>query len=190
MRKNRKGFTVIEVVLVLAVAGLIFAMVFIAIPALQVSRRDMDRKTDIEKLISDLKKYQQNNRGALPKSDTTVNGNLFDMEPSSYSTTVKNAAYTSWIAFYRDYLGNKYRDPLGYMYNLKVVSCGASADENCVDAVNGIRETFFHERTDKYTIIIATGAKCVGDRAVGTSNPRNAAALSKLEGAGAICANP
>ena len=39
-KDNKKGFTIIEVVLVLAIAGLIFAMVFIALPALQRSQRD------------------------------------------------------------------------------------------------------------------------------------------------------
>ena len=37
MKKN-KGFTIIEVVLVLAIAGLIFAMVFIALPSMQRGR--------------------------------------------------------------------------------------------------------------------------------------------------------
>lgn len=32
---TKKGFTIIEVVLVLAIAGLIFLMVFLALPALQ-----------------------------------------------------------------------------------------------------------------------------------------------------------
>ena len=32
---SKKGFTIIEVVLVLAIAGLIFLMVFVALPALQ-----------------------------------------------------------------------------------------------------------------------------------------------------------
>ena len=37
---NKKGFTIIEVVLVLAIAGLIFLMVFVALPALQRGQRD------------------------------------------------------------------------------------------------------------------------------------------------------
>ena len=43
--KNKKGFTIIEVVLVLAVAGLIFLMVFLALPALQRAQRDTTKKT-------------------------------------------------------------------------------------------------------------------------------------------------
>lgn len=44
---TKKGFTIIEVVLVLAIAGLIFLMVFLALPALQRSQRDTQRKQDV-----------------------------------------------------------------------------------------------------------------------------------------------
>ena len=47
---TKKGFTIIEVVLVLAIAGLIFLMVFLALPALQRSQRDTQRKNDISRL--------------------------------------------------------------------------------------------------------------------------------------------
>ena len=40
-KSNTKGLTIIEVVLVLAIAGLIFLMVFIALPALQRNQRDI-----------------------------------------------------------------------------------------------------------------------------------------------------
>ena len=50
--KNRKsGFTIIEVVLVLAIAGLIFLMVFVALPALQRTQRDAQRKQDMSRLF-------------------------------------------------------------------------------------------------------------------------------------------
>ncbi|MBS7346174.1 MAG: type II secretion system protein, partial [Candidatus Sacchiramonaceae bacterium] len=45
MNKHKKyGFTIIEVVLVLAIAGLIFLVVFIALPALQRNQRDTQRE--------------------------------------------------------------------------------------------------------------------------------------------------
>ena len=45
--KNKKGFTIIEVVLVLAIAGLIFLMVFLALPALQRSQRNQQYKNNV-----------------------------------------------------------------------------------------------------------------------------------------------
>lgn len=51
-QQSKKGFTIIEVVLVLAIAGLIFLMVFIALPALQRSQRDQARKNDASVVAS------------------------------------------------------------------------------------------------------------------------------------------
>lgn len=69
-RKNKynlnPGFTIIEVVLVLAIAGLIFLMVFIALPALQRSQRDTQRKRDADKFLAAIQSYQGNNRNQLP----------------------------------------------------------------------------------------------------------------------------
>jgi prepilin-type N-terminal cleavage/methylation domain-containing protein len=78
-QKNKeKGFTIIEVVLVLAIAGLIFLMVFIALPALQRGQRDTQRRDDVSKFVSQLTSYSTNNRGALPAlgSMTGTNGFL------------------------------------------------------------------------------------------------------------------
>jgi prepilin-type N-terminal cleavage/methylation domain-containing protein len=66
MTKNKKGFTIIEVVLVLAIAGLIFLMVFIALPALQRSQRNTQRKDDISRIITAINDYQSNNSGKSP----------------------------------------------------------------------------------------------------------------------------
>lgn len=88
-KQKEKGFTIIEVVLVLAIAGLIFLMVFIALPALQRSQRDTQRKDDLSRVLSQLQQYQSNNRNALP---------------------------TNWSAFETDYLttgGDSFIDPSG-----------------------------------------------------------------------------
>lgn len=65
-KTNEKGFTIIEVVLVLAIAGLIFLMVFIALPALQRGQRDTQRRGDLSRVQKAVQEYQSNNRNALP----------------------------------------------------------------------------------------------------------------------------
>ena len=67
-KQKQKGFTIIEVVLVLAIAGLIFLMVFIALPALQRGQRDTQRKQDISRAMTKVNDYQSNNRGDLPSN--------------------------------------------------------------------------------------------------------------------------
>ena len=81
---KEKGFTIIEVVLVLAIAALIFLMVFIALPALQRSQRDTQRKNDLSRAITAINSYQSNNRERIPSDWTdfknkylTVGGDTF-----------------------------------------------------------------------------------------------------------------
>ena len=77
-KSNTKGFTIIEVVLVLAIAGLIFLMVFIALPALQRNQRDTRRKNDLSTFASALQNYASNNRGEYPKIGSWI---IRDREP-------------------------------------------------------------------------------------------------------------
>lgn len=95
-QKNKeKGFTIIEVVLVLAIAGLIFLMVFIALPALQRGQRDQQRKNDLSRAQTAINTYQSNNRGAVPSNWTDFrdkylmsNGDTFvDPSGSNYTFT-------------------------------------------------------------------------------------------------------
>ena len=71
-----KGFTIIEVVLVLAIAGLIFLMVFIALPALQRGQRDQARKNDVSTVASAVNTFKSGNRGSFGTVGATGNGNL------------------------------------------------------------------------------------------------------------------
>ena len=118
---NKSGFTIIEVVLVMAVAGLIFVMVFAALPALQVSSRDTQRRESVMTLISKIKDFQTNNRGALPNGDETVSRADIDKSTNKFTS----ATETGWMGFYRDYIGKGFRDPLGETYGIVAVACGA-----------------------------------------------------------------
>lgn len=60
------GFTIIEVMIVLAIAGLIMAIVFLAIPALQKTNRNTQRKNDVSRVGSLMNDFISNNNGSLP----------------------------------------------------------------------------------------------------------------------------
>lgn len=95
--KKEKGFTIIEVVLVLAIAALIFLMVFIALPGLQRSQRDTQRKNDLSRAITAVTSYTSNNRGALPTFNAAFIGNYLSVggdtfiDPSGANTAVPAA---------------------------------------------------------------------------------------------------
>jgi len=91
-RGKGKGFTIIEVVLVLAIAGLIFLMVFTALPALQRSQRDTARKSDVANVVSAVTTYGSNNRGAFPTAaNLTTASILTDVSNNTTSVTVQAA---------------------------------------------------------------------------------------------------
>lgn len=61
MLKDRRGFTLIEIVLVLAIAGFVLIMVFLAITGAQRSRRDEHRQTDLGRIYGAIETYNSAN---------------------------------------------------------------------------------------------------------------------------------
>ena len=72
LKQRENGFTIIEVVLVLAIAGLIFLAVFIALPQLQRSQRDSTRKSDVGRLIAGINQYTANEGNGIPPASAAA----------------------------------------------------------------------------------------------------------------------
>ena len=66
--KKEKGFTLIEIVLVLAIAGLLLVIVFLAVSGAQKSRRDTQRKNDLSRITAQIESYASNTNGCYPGS--------------------------------------------------------------------------------------------------------------------------
>lgn len=83
MKKHKlyEVFTIIEVILVLAIAGLIFLAVFLALLALQRSIRDKSRKDSVTRTVAMIKTYRSNSGRQIKFSD----------EYKSYSFTKNNS---------------------------------------------------------------------------------------------------
>jgi prepilin-type N-terminal cleavage/methylation domain-containing protein len=76
LQKNKsEGFTIIEVMIVLAIAGLILLIVFLAVPALQRNSRNTARKSDVSRVASALTNWESNNNGTTFTAGTG-NANL------------------------------------------------------------------------------------------------------------------
>lgn len=81
VQQKTKGFTIIEVVLVLAIAGLIFLMVFLALPALQRTQRDTQRRDDLSRIVASVTTAKSNAGGKLPWAEgASPNGVIDDVE--------------------------------------------------------------------------------------------------------------
>jgi prepilin-type N-terminal cleavage/methylation domain-containing protein len=66
LKKRTEGFTIIEVLIVLAIAGLIMLVVFLAVPALQRNSRNTQRKADVSAVLGAVSDFTTNNNGAIP----------------------------------------------------------------------------------------------------------------------------
>jgi prepilin-type N-terminal cleavage/methylation domain-containing protein len=71
-KSNVKGFTIIEVMIVLAIAGLILLIVFLAVPALQRSSRNNSRKSSAARIAAAVSDFVSNNNGRPPTTTTDL----------------------------------------------------------------------------------------------------------------------
>lgn len=96
--QNRKseGFTIIEVLIVLAIAGLIMMVVFMAVPALQRNARNTQRRNDVSALLGAYQEQVANSAGQLPAScsGTTTTCWVRNVKMSNYIATSSNVSWT------------------------------------------------------------------------------------------------
>ncbi len=160
-QKKAKGFTIIEVVLVLAIAGLIFLMVFLALPALQRSQRDGQRKSDLSRAQTAINNYQSNNKGALP--------------------TNNNASLQAFVTKYVvTNAGDTFIDPLG-------AGTGNNAATTYVLTVNSADLLGSFTTANQNIIYYSTGKACGVDGALTTASSKKVALSMYLEGGGVAC---
>ncbi len=74
-KKSQTGFTIIEVLIVLAIGGLIMLIVFLAVPALQRQQRNTGRKSDAARIAAAASNFVTNNNGTMPAAGSTANAN-------------------------------------------------------------------------------------------------------------------
>lgn len=72
MKRFQKGFTLVEIIMVLGIASLITAAVFIAVSGAQRSARDTTRRADVQKLATAIEQFSANNNGRLPATEAEL----------------------------------------------------------------------------------------------------------------------
>jgi prepilin-type N-terminal cleavage/methylation domain-containing protein len=72
LQKQQSGFTIIEVLIVLAIAGLIMLIVFLAVPALQRNSRNTQRRNDVSTYLGAVNEWSNNNQGRIPTANTDL----------------------------------------------------------------------------------------------------------------------
>ena len=213
LSQTKAGFTIIEVVLVLAIAGLIFLMVFVALPALQRSQRDTARRNDMSRVDTSLVQYQTNHSTDV---NNLPNGPSFWQGTTNFSGADGKTLCTGntkvACEFVRDYMNsgstgndektNTFIDPDGTPYSVTITpnwekganiegtstkySKLAAKDESNLSAGYTIVDNNGRNAYDGHMIYIIPGARCIGDAAT-PSTKNHFAVMYRLEGAGVYC---
>ncbi len=189
--KSKKAFSIIEVVLVLAVAGLIMLAMFIAIPAMQRSRRNTERKDDMARIMKAVTSYQGNHNGKAPIFFTSTPAECSTVENAKSSKScfqLDTNFVTKYVDNHASYSGDEpthagagdgfsyffdcgsngcpdFTDPDGTVYVLKTEGRGFSGGNENMNAFD-------------HVIHMAAYSKCsatagTDDQGSGTATPTN-----------------
>ncbi len=90
-KKKEEGFTIIEVLIVLAIAGLIILIVFLAVPALKRNSRNTAIKSDVQNVLGGIAEFQANNNGATPTSIAGTGDVIISKLPLTQTTKIQGS---------------------------------------------------------------------------------------------------
>jgi prepilin-type N-terminal cleavage/methylation domain-containing protein len=136
--KKEKGFTLIEIVLVLAIAGLLLVIVFLAVSGAQKSRRDSQRKNDLSRVAGSLENYASNSSGAYPASQAAFN-TLFTTG-GSYALSNANDPLSGNAYTYGGLVTPSGATSAGLSYTLGVDCAGAASGSRVYSVRVGLEQ--------------------------------------------------
>lgn len=106
--RGESGFTIIEVLIVLAIAGLIMLIVFLAVPALNRNSHNNQYRNEASQLLAATSEFINNNNGNMPVAannatilSNTKNKNLTSLTIEAQGGTTTPAAGTYNLAVIR-----------------------------------------------------------------------------------------
>lgn len=104
LKKKSEGFTIIEVLIVLAIAGLIMLIVFLAVPALQRNQRNNARNSDASRVAAAITECLANRNGQTGECDASGDlqiGTLSRLDPPAGVTAADlDGGYSQTTAAY------------------------------------------------------------------------------------------
>lgn len=92
-QRKSEGFTIIEVMIVLAIAGLIMLIVFLAVPALQRNSHNTSIKNDVASLLGGMTEYLNNNNGTPPTATSNQTTTSLDIGAAGSNVATVKVGY-------------------------------------------------------------------------------------------------
>ncbi len=182
-KKDNAGFTIIEVLIVLAIAGLILVVVLIAIPQLQRNQRNEQRRSVAARVTTEISNFAGNNNGDLPVAE--ANG-------STGAPIIKEwgAPDSGNDDFFGRYLGcTGGADAADCTTNINDPRTGDPVGQGA-DGSNDLTSVILSDSVSVGTVAgsigYRTGVVCDGEGTVAASN-RNFVFQMRLEGGAIAC---
>lgn len=95
LKKKTEGFTIIEVLIVLAIAGLIMLIVFLAVPQLQRTQRNNARSNDVSRIAAAITECLANRNGVKTSCDTLAEINAGNLTQLGWTGTATDNPATN-----------------------------------------------------------------------------------------------
>lgn len=96
-KRKESGFTIIEVLIVLAIAGLILLIVFLAVPALERNAHNTSIKNDAANILGGVSEFVDNNNGTLPSS-ASVSGGTATLSGTGLNSSTAKVGYITVVS--------------------------------------------------------------------------------------------
>ena len=124
INKRQNGFTLIEVVLVLAIGALIFLLAFLAFQQVSTNRRDTQRRNDSSRIVAELQNYLANGGSVSGlRSVSLWKGSSPDSAPADVCGTDTDPFISNFTKVYLCKNG-EFKSPSGSNY--RVMGAGAA----------------------------------------------------------------
>lgn len=146
-KRREEGFTIIEVLIVLAIAGLIMLIVFLAVPALQRNSRNTAAKNDVQNVLGGVSEYMGANTGAVPTKIAGTGTIAYTGATGSNATEVKIQGSTEVITQTGSVPQNTTTGPNNGLIHIYLgQDCNGATNKRAVSAVYSI-ETANNKQT-------------------------------------------
>ncbi|HMS92553.1 MAG TPA: type II secretion system protein [Candidatus Saccharibacteria bacterium] len=141
---SNKGFTLIEVVIVLAIASLIMVIVFLAVQGANRAQRDTARKNQANQILAAAQQFAANNSGKFPQNQAEAQTLFTEYQAPNTGLTATNSQYA---------LGKASNEETAYLF----MSIGKCQDGAVVSSSpsNSFAVSIYQE---------AGGAYCISDK--------------------------
>lgn len=177
MKVSQRGFTLVETIMALAIAGLIIAIVFLALNQAATLRRDSQRKADLARFVTAVRQYASDNSGVYPSTDAQLQDVVATYITSSGATFADPSGPSYTVTGYTDNAGSY---ATYHVTDLSLMPLGTiAAHTNAICYDSSINPTQIGQQTTTAPGTAATGTQAVSNR--------NFAAAINLESGGTYC---